>query len=164
MKIIDQRVAVLVDVQNMFYSAKNKYNAKLDFEKLLDTVVLGRKLIRAIAYIVQTRDIDQSGFINLLKNKGFEVKSKILKQRADGSAKGDWDMGLAIDAISIAHKVDAIALVSGDGDFTDLVNHLKASGVRVEVHSFMTSTAEELINSATEYFALDENLLMPFKK
>jgi len=164
LKLNDQRVAVFVDVQNMFYSAKNKYNAKLDFEKLLDTVLLNRQLIRAIAYIVQTREIDQTGFINFLKNIGYEVKSKTLKLRPDGSAKGDWDMGLAIDAISIAPKIDVIALVSGDGDFTDLVNHLKAAGVRVEVHSFLTSTAEELIRSATEYYQLDENLLMPFRK
>jgi len=164
LKLNNQRVAIFVDVQNMFYTAKNKYNAKLDFEKLLDTVVMERQLIRAIAYIVQTRDIDQSGFINFLDSIGYEVKSKILKQRPDGSAKGDWDMGLAIDAISLAHKVDVITLVSGDGDFTDLVFHLKAQGVRVEVHSFLASTADELIKAATEHYQLDENLLMPFKK
>ena len=165
MKLLkNQRITIFVDVQNMFYSAKNIYHAKLDFGKLLENIIKDRQLIRAIAYIVQTPEIDQTAFINILRHIGFEVKSKTLKQRPDGSAKGDWDMGLAIDAISIAAKVDVIALASGDGDFTDLVYHLKAHGVRVEVHSFLRSTAEELINTATEHYQLDENILMPYKK
>ncbi len=90
---------------------------------------------------------------------GVEIKSKKLKVRPDGSAKGDWDMGLAIDAINIAPKVDAIALVTGDGDFVALVEKLKAMGVRVEVYSFPSSTAEELRLSADYYYALDAEVL-----
>ena len=127
-----QRLAIFVDVQNMFYSAKALYQKKLDYEQLLRKIVGGRELVRAIAYIVQTPEVDQKGFIHLLHQVGFEVKSRELKVRPDGSAKGDWDMGIAIDSISIAERVDVVALVSGDGDFCDLVRHLKARGVRCE--------------------------------
>ena len=156
----NQRVAVLADVQNMFYSAKNIYHdSRLDYDKLLATVLGGRQLVRAIAYLVETEEVDQSGFKYLLKTLGWETRTKQLKIRPDGSTKGDWDMGIAIDAISMAPKVDTLALVSGDGDFTALVNHLKASGVRVEVYSFERNTAAELINSATEYYPMDESIL-----
>ncbi|MDK2833198.1 MAG: hypothetical protein PWP14_1661 [Methanolobus sp.] len=156
----NQRVAVFADVQNMFYSARsNYYDSRLDYEKLLVAVLKGRPLVRAIAYLVETEEVDQSGFKYLLKSIGWEVRTKQLKVRPDGSTKGDWDMGIAIDAISISSKVDTVALVSGDGDFTALVSHLKASGVRVEVYSFERNTASELINSATEYYPIDESFL-----
>jgi uncharacterized LabA/DUF88 family protein len=155
-----QRVAVLVDVQNMFYSAKHQYRAKLNFAKLLDGAVQGRQLIRAIAYIVQTPDIDQTNFINMLQQTGYEVKSKRLRLRPDGTAKGDWDMGMAIDAISLADRLDALVLVSGDGDFVDLVNMLKGRGVRVEVLSFPYSTAEELRQVATVFTPIGPDMLL----
>ncbi|ODV49376.1 uncharacterized LabA/DUF88 family protein [Methanohalophilus euhalobius] len=155
-----QKLAVFVDVQNMFYSARNIHYGRLDYEKLLRAVVMERKLTRAIAYLVETPDIDQSGFKSFIGSIGWEVKSKALKVRPDGSTKGDWDMGIAIDAISIAPKVDTIVLVSGDGDFVDLINHLKAVGVRVEVHSFKESTAEELINAATAHYPIERRMLL----
>lgn len=155
-----QRLAIFVDVQNMFYSAKALYQGKLDFEQLLKKTVDRRELVRAIAYIVQSPDVDQKGFINLLHSIGYEVKSRDLKVRPDGSAKGDWDMGIAIDSISIAERVDVVALVSGDGDFCDLVRHLKARGVRCEVYAFPGSTAEELRYTATEYIPLDSDVLL----
>jgi len=155
-----QRLAVYVDVQNMFYSAKALYQRKLNFELLLKKIVGGRELVRAIAYIIQAPDVDQSGFINFLHQIGFEVKSKELKVRPDGSAKGDWDMGIAIDTISMADRVDVISLVSGDGDFSDLLRHLKARGVRCEVYAFPGSTAEELRYTATEFIPLDSDVLL----
>jgi uncharacterized LabA/DUF88 family protein len=155
-----QRVAVLVDVQNMFYSAKYQYRAKLSYTKLLEAAVQCRQLVRAIAYIVQTPDIDQTNFINMLQQTGFEVKSKVLRLRPDGTAKGDWDMGMAIDAISMADRLDALVLVSGDGDFVDLVNMLKGRGVRVEVLSFPSSTAEELKQAATVFAPIGPDLLL----
>lgn len=154
-----QRLAIFVDVQNMFYSAKALYQKKLDFEQLMHKIVSGRELIRAIAYIVQAPDVDQSAFINFLHQIGYEVKSRELKVRADGSAKGDWDMGIAIDTIAISDRVDVIALVSGDGDFSELVRHLKAHGMRCEVYAFPGSTAEELRYTATEYIPLDSDVL-----
>src|SRR5919109_1742792 len=144
----------------MFYSAKYQYRAKLNFTKLLEAAVQHRQLVRAIAYIVQSPDIDQTNFINMLQQPGFEVKSKVLRQRPDGTAKGDWDMGMAIDAISMADRLDAIVLVSGDGDFVDLVNMLKARGVRVEVLSFPSSTAEELKLAATVFTPIGPDMLL----
>ncbi|WP_340818992.1 NYN domain-containing protein [Methanolobus sp. WCC4] len=155
-----QRTAVFADVQNMFYSAKNIHSdTRVDYKKLLATVLKGRPLVRAIAYLVETEDVDQSGFKYQLRNFGWEVRAKQLKIRPDGSTKGDWDMGIAIDAIAISEKVDTVVLISGDGDFTALVEHLKACGVRVEVHSFERNTAAELISSATEYYPIDESIL-----
>ena len=155
-----QKVGIFVDVQNMFYSAKHQYGAKLNFTKLLESAVKGRRLIRAIAYIVQTEGIDQKNFIDMLSRTGYEVKSKDLKIRPDGTKKGDWDMGIAIDSISLADRIDAMILVSGDGDFVDLVNMLKGKGVRVEVISFPKSTAEELIEAATQYYPIERNFLI----
>jgi uncharacterized LabA/DUF88 family protein len=155
-----QRVAIFVDVQNMYYAARDQYQRKLNFEALRDLIVAGRNLTRATCYIVEAPESDQRGFISVLLQTGYEVKSKELRRRADGSAKGDWDMGIAIDSISMSDKVDVIALVSGDGDFKDLVNHLKARGVRVEVYSFPGSTSDDLRQTATEYVALDEGVLL----
>ncbi|MFC1517628.1 NYN domain-containing protein [Candidatus Margulisiibacteriota bacterium] len=155
-----QRVGVLVDVQNLFYSARHQYKAKVNFARLLDTVVDGRRMIRSLAYVVQTKEIDQSNFIDMLERNGYEVRSKDLKVRADGSSKGDWDMGIAVDAISLADRLDVIVIVSGDGDYVDLVNMLKGKGVRVEVASFPKSTAEELIKAANSYIPIEKNLLL----
>jgi uncharacterized LabA/DUF88 family protein len=156
----DQRVGIFVDVQNMFYAAKHLYNSKLNFSRLLDYIARGRPLVRAIAYVVQTPEIDQSNFLTMLRSNGYEIRSKDLKQRPDGSAKGDWDMGLALDALAMADRLDVVAIVSGDGDFVDLVNFLKARGVRVEVYSFPYSTAEELRYSATEYFQMGTEIVI----
>ncbi|MCH7471953.1 NYN domain-containing protein [bacterium] len=155
-----QRLGIFVDVQNMYYSAKNMYQKKLNFDALLKKIVGGRAVIRAIAYIVQSPDVDQSHFINVLHQSGYEVKSKDLKVRPDGTAKGDWDMGIAIDSISIASRVDVVAIVSGDGDFCDLVRHLKARGIRCEVYAFHGSVSEELRMTATEFIPLDSDVLL----
>lgn len=158
--LIEQRIGVFVDVQNMFYSAKCLHQAKLNFATLLEDITRKRKLIRALTYIIQTPENDQSGFIAALKNIGYEIRSKELKQRADGSSKGDWDMGIAIDAVAMASRLDVICLVSGDGDFVDLVNMLKSQGLKVEVYSFPGSTADSLIEAATEYTAIGEKHLI----
>lgn len=156
----NQRVGVFVDVQNMYYSAKYQYNGKLNFEKLIEETVRDRQLIRAIAYLVQSEEIDQTRFEETLVGMGYETKNKQLRTRPDGSAKGDWDMGIAIDAIAISRKVDVVCLVSGDGDFVDLVEMMKGDGVRVEVFSFPSSTAQELQESATQYYGMDESFLL----
>ncbi len=144
----------------MFYAAKHLYGSKLNFTRLLDYVGRGRPLTRAISYIIRTPEIDQSNFITMLRSNGYEVRVKDLKQRPDGSAKGDWDMGLALDALAMADRLDVIAIVSGDGDFVDLVNFLKARGVRVEVYSFPYSTAEELRHAATEFYQMGPDVVM----
>lgn len=159
-----QRVGVFVDVQNMFYSAKKVHNAKLNFSKLMERAVRGRQLIRAICYCVNNPDIDQTGFIEMLESNGYEVKSKELRVRSDGSSKADWDMGMAIDAVTLADKLDIIVLVSGDGDFTDLVYHLRGKGVLVEAISFPQSTNDDLIKSVDLYIPVDDPLLIKSKR
>ena len=153
------RVGIFVDVQNIFYAAK-PFNARLDFEKLLELSVGKRRLIRAIAYVVQSPDVDQSNFISMLQQKSYEVKRKDLRQRSDGSAKGDWDMGMAIDIMRFVSKLDVVVLVSGDGDFVPLVDLVKTLGPRVEVISFTYNTARDLINSADEHIPIEETLLL----
>ena len=155
-----QRIAILIDVQNMFYSAKHQYNRKLDFAKLLSYIVNGRTMIRSIAYVIQAGDVDQTSFINFLKLNNFEVRTKELKIRPDGSTKGDWDMGIAIDSMTLSQRVDVISLVTGDGDFTELVYTLKANGTRVEVYGFPLNTSEELKRAATEFTPLNSDVLL----
>ncbi|MBG90693.1 MAG: RtsE [Actinobacteria bacterium] len=159
-----QRVGVFVDVQNMFYSAKRISNAKLDFNRLMEKAVRGRQLIRAICYVVENPEIDQTGFVEMLKQNGYEIKSKALRMRADGSSKADWDMGMAIDAVSLAQKLDIIVIVSGDGDFVDLVYHLKSLGVSVEAISFLPSTNEDLIKAVDLHVPVEDDLLLKPRK
>ncbi len=158
------RVGVFVDVQNMFYSAKEYYDGKVDFEKVLEAAVRGRSLIAAIAYLVCVEDVDQSAFISVLERLGFTIRTKYLKRRADGSGRGDWDMGIAIDALLRAPKLDVIVLVSGDGDFVELVHALKAQGVTVEVLSFPQNTAEDLKRAADLYLPMDGDFIRKSQK
>lgn len=144
----------------MFYSAKHQYNKKLDFAKLLSFIVNGRTLARAIAYVIQAGEVDQTSFMNFLKMNGYEVKAKDLKVKPDGSSKGDWDMGIALDCFALCDRVDVIALVSGDGDFVELVSMLKARGCRVEAYGFPLNTSEELKRTATEYIPLNSDVLL----
>ncbi len=158
--ISHQRVGIFVDVQNMFYAAKHLYNSKVNFSRLREYIARGRPLVRSIAYVVQTPEIDQSNFLTMLRSNTYEIRSKELKQRPDGSSKGDWDMGLALDALAMCERLDVVAIVSGDGDFVELVNFLKARGVRVEVYSFPYSTSEELRHAATEYYQMGTEIVM----
>lgn len=139
----DQRVAVLIDTQNLYHSAKNLYNAKVNFKNVLDVAVAGRHLIRAIAYVITTEAGDESDFFNALTKIGIETKTKDLQIFYGGNKKGDWDVGLAIDAIRLAPKVDTIILATGDGDFEPLVEYLKTTA-QVEVISFGRSTSSKL--------------------
>ncbi|MBP9765707.1 MAG: NYN domain-containing protein [Candidatus Pacebacteria bacterium] len=139
----DQRVAVLIDAQNLYHSAKNLYNAKVNFKSVLDEAVAGRHLIRAIAYVIATEAGDENDFFNALTKIGIETKTKDLQIFYGGNKKGDWDVGLAVDAIRLSNKVDAIILATGDGDFEPLVEYLKTS-TQVEVISFGKSTSSKL--------------------
>ena len=154
-------VAVFVDMQNIYYGAKNTLRKKVDFRRLLEIGVRGRKLYRAIAYLINLDRVNQDSFIYVLRSIGYEVKLKEPKKFYNWDRveyKADWDMGIAIDAIAMAEngKIDIVVLMSGDGDFVDLVNFLKAKGIKVEVISFRTITAKELIQAANEYIDLEE--------
>lgn len=139
----EQRVAIFIDAQNLYHSAKNLYNAKVNFKNILETSVASRKLIRAIAYVITTEAGDEKDFFEALTKMGIETKTKDLQVFLDGNKKGDWDVGLAIDAIRIAPKVDAVILATGDGDFEPLVEYLK-NFTQVEVISFGRSTSSKL--------------------
>jgi len=160
----DQRVAIFVDVQNMFYSAKTLYQSKIDYRKLLDEIVRGRKLVRAIAYVVQKADVDQSGFLEALRRSGYEVKEKELTIREDGSSKGDWKVEIALDAVTLEPKLDCVVLVSGDGDFVPLIELLAARGCRTEVVSFDKSTSNDLQRACDQFISIEQNVLFKEEK
>ena len=154
----EQRVGVFIDVQNLYYSARNLYDARVNFKEILKDAVRGRKLIRAIAYVIKTDVMKEKGFFDALSNFGFEVRSKDLQIFFGGMKKGDWDIGIAMDAIELAPKLDTIVICSGDGDFIPLVEHLRrALGCRVEVMAFGRSSSGKLKEAANEFGDLDIN-------
>ncbi|MFB0565904.1 MAG: NYN domain-containing protein [Candidatus Aminicenantaceae bacterium] len=163
-----QRIGVFVDVQNMYYSAKFLYKAKVNFKTILKEAVRGRHLIRAIAYVIKADVKDEINFFEALKSLGYEVKAKDLQVFYGGAKKGDWDIGIAMDTIELAPKLDAIVLVSGDGDFVPLVQHLKhAIGCYVEVMAFKKSSSQKLIEEADNFIDMDFNqemFLLPGSK
>jgi uncharacterized LabA/DUF88 family protein/DNA-binding transcriptional ArsR family regulator len=154
-----ERVGIFIDVQNMYYSAR-QLKGKLDFDALLSACVLDRRLIQASAYVVESKEIDQSGFIAMLQQRAIEVRRKTLKVRADGSMKGDWDMEMALDILDMAPKLDVVVLVSGDGDFTSLVKRVKAIGPKVEVVAFPRNTAKSLLEAADRFHPLDRRSMI----
>ncbi len=154
----EQRVGVFVDVQNLYYSAKNLYNAKVNFAQVLREAVAGRKLVRAISYVIKADIKEEKNFHDALEKIGFEVKSKDLQTFVGGAKKGDWDIGIAMDMIELANKLDTLILVSGDGDFVDLVQHLRrAMGCRIEVMAFGPSSSGRLREEADEFFDMDRS-------
>ncbi|MFC1612702.1 NYN domain-containing protein, partial [Patescibacteria group bacterium] len=128
-----QRVAVLIDTQNLYYSARNLFSAKVRFGNIVEDAVAGRQLTRAIAYVVKTKTGEEKPFFEALEKVGIETKEKDLQIFFGGAKKADWDVGLTVDAIMFSEKVDAIVIVSGDGDFLPLVQYLKIKGTHVEV-------------------------------
>ena len=154
----EQRVGVFVDVQNLYYSARNVYKSKVDFRAILKEAIKGRNLIRAIAYVIRADVKDEENFFDALKNLGYEVKEKDLQVFYGGAKKGDWDIGIAMDLIELAPKLDTVILVSGDGDFVPLVRHLKhALGCYVEVMAFGKSSSQKLVEDADNYVDLDSD-------
>jgi len=154
----EQRVGVFVDVQNLYYTARNIYKSKVDFRAILKEAIKEKNLIRAIAYVIRADVKDEKNFFEALKNLGYEVKEKDLQVFYGGAKKGDWDIGIAMDLIELAPKLDTVILVSGDGDFVPLVRHLKhALGCYVEVMAFGKSSSQKLIEAADNYFDLDSN-------
>jgi uncharacterized LabA/DUF88 family protein len=154
-----QRVAVLVDVQNLYYSAKNLYHSRISFKNLLDLAVSGRVLTRAIAYVITAdTNVKESDFFDAVNNAGFELKEKDLQIFPGGAKKGDWDLGIAMDAIRLGHKVDTIVLVSGDGDFQPVVNYLQNSlGCLVEVIAFKRSCSKTLSEVSDDFINIEDH-------
>ena len=154
------RVGVFVDVQNMFYAAKDRFERRVDYIKLLDLIVGPRQLMSAFAYIVQIPEIKQGNFISLLEHNGYTIRSKDLRLRGDGSAKGDWDVGIAVDVVSMLGTLDVVILASGDGDFCPLAELIKQQQKRIEVVAFEHNTSMDLQAMADQFFPIGEELLM----
>ena len=153
-----QRVGIFIDTQNLYHSAKNLYKAKVNFGQVLKDAIAGRTLIRALAYAIATESGDEKGFLEALEKVGIELKVKDLQIFAGGAKKGDWDVVLAVDAIKLAPKLDAIIIISGDGDFIPLVEYLQTNeGCQVEVVSFGKSTSGKLVEAADDFLDLDTN-------
>lgn len=150
-----QRVGVFIDTQNLYHSAKNLYRARVNFAAILKDVVSTRQLVRAQAYVVNTESGDEKAFLEALGKIGIEVRSKDLQIFTGGAKKADWDVGLAVDAIRLAPKLDVVVIVSGDGDFIPLVEHLQSLGCQVEVVSFGKSTSGKLKEATDDFFDLD---------
>jgi len=151
-----QRVGVFVDVQNLYYSARSLYNTKVNFDAVLKAAVSNRELIRAIAYVIKAEAMKEQTFFDALEAIGYEVKAKDLQVFYGGNKKGDWDIGIAMDTIELAPKLDTVILVSGDGDYVPLVQHLRrAFGCRVEVVAFGRSSSAKLKEEADSFLDLD---------
>lgn len=162
-----QRVLVLIDISNLYYSAKHLYNAKVNFRELLKEAVSGRKLIRAIAYAITTEIKEEEIFHKALENIGIEVKTKEIQVFIGGAKKGDWDIGIAMDAVRLCNKVDTVVLVSGDGDFKDLILYLQSHGCRAEVIAFNRTASIFLKDNADLFIDLETNprrFLLPMRK
>lgn len=163
----DQRVGVFIDVQNMYYSARNLFHAKVNFGNIVKEATAGRKLIRAIAYVVSTESKEEQPFFDALYNLGIETREKPLQIFFGGEKKADWDVGIAVDAIRLAPMVDAIVIVSGDGDYVPLMEYLRNQGKQVEVAAFGETTSSKLIESVDDFMDLSNDkskFLIPERK
>lgn len=154
----EQRVGVFIDAQNLYHSARNLYKARVNFGAVLKEVVAGRKLVRAVAYVITTESGDEKNFFEALTKLGIETKTKDLQVFHTGTKKGDWDVGLTVDVMKMANRLDAVIIVSGDGDFIPLVEYLQNHiGTQVEVASFSKSTSSKLREIVDDFVDLSLN-------
>ncbi len=152
-----QRVAVFIDAQNLYHTARNLYGARVNFSQVVKDAIGERPLVRAVAYVISTEEGSEKTFFEALEKAGIETKTKDLQIFSGGAKKADWDVGLAIDAVKLAPKLDAVILVSGDGDFVPLVKYLQLNeGCQVEVAAFGRSTSSQLIEAADDFTDLDK--------
>ena len=156
-KHADQRVAVFIDTQNLYHSAKNIHKAKVNFAAVVKETVEARHLVRAVAYVVTTESGEEQAFFDALRKVGIEIKTKDLQIFFGGAKKADWDVGLAVDDVKLAPKVDAIVLATGDGDFVPLAEYLKGMGCQVEVIAFGRSASARLKEVADDFIDMDED-------
>jgi len=156
-KHIGQRVGVLIDVQNLYHSAKNLYGVRVNFREILKLAVSGRNLIRVFAYVVRTKSGEEKLFFEALTKLGIETRVRDLQEFYGGLKKADWDVGITIDAVRIAPGVDTVVLVSGDGDFLQLVEYLKNQGKRVEIIAFSRSSSTRLKEMADEFIDIEKS-------
>ena len=158
LKHIGQRVGIFIDTQNLYHGAKNLYRSKVNFQNIITDILAGRDLIRAVAYVINTDSAEEQNFFDALEKMGIETKIKDIQIFSSGSKKADWDVGLAIDTIRLAPKLDVVIIASGDGDFVHLVQYLQGTyGCRVEVVAFGQSASSMVKEHADEFIDLSEN-------
>ena len=156
-----KRVAIFVDVQNIYYTTKQGFNSNFDYNIFWAQATSGREVVAAIAYAIDRGDEKQRQFQNILRAIGFEVKLKPFIQRSDGSAKGDWDVGITLDVMEYAPQSDVVVLASGDGDFDLLLHKIRRNyDVLAEVYGVRQLTAKSLIDSASKFIAITDDLLL----
>ena len=156
-----KRVSIFVDVQNIYYTTKQGFNSNFDYNAFWRQVTSGRQLVTAIAYAIDRGDEKQKQFQRILRAIGFEVRLKPFIQRRDGSAKGDWDVGITLDIMEYATQSDVVVLASGDGDFDLLLHKIRKDyDVLAEVYGVRQLTAKSLIDSASKFIAITDNLLL----
>ena len=153
----NQRVGIFIDTQNLYHSAKNLYKAKVNFGNVVKNSLGGRILIRARAYVASTESGEEQAFFEALTKLGIEIKTKDLQIFYGGAKKADWDVGIAVDAIKMASKLDVVVLATGDGDFIPLVEYLKALGCQVEVISFGRSSSGKLRDVVDDFIDMCDN-------
>lgn len=156
-----ETVTILVDVQNVYYTSRSAYQQNFDYNKFWAQATRDRKVVKAFAYAIDSGDEKQKQFQNILRAIGFEVKLKPYIQRSDGSAKGDWDVGITLDAIEYSEQSDTVILVSGDGDFAILADKMiNKYNCYVEVYGVPKLTALSLVNSASQFYPIESSLLL----
>ena len=156
-----KRIALFVDVQNIYYTTREAYGRQFNYRRFWQRISAGGEIIVATAYATQRSDDKQIKFQDALKHIGFRVKLKPYIQRSDGSAKGDWDVGITIDVMQAAKDVDTVVLLSGDGDFDLLLEKIrKDHAISAEVYGVPALTARSLINAASSYHPIEEDLLL----
>ncbi len=153
----DQRVGIFIDTQNMYHSARNIFGRKVNFKHIVEGAAEGRRLIRAVAYVVSTKSAEEAPFFEALKKSGIELREKELMEYLSGQKKADWDVGLAVDAIRMLDMLDVLVIASGDGDFIPLIEYAQSRGRLVEVVGFRETTSSKLIEAADAYVNLSEN-------
>lgn len=153
----DQRVGIFIDTQNLYYSARFLFGRKVNFKAIVEDATAGRKLIRAIAYVIGTKTQEEKPFFEALQSAGIELREKELIEYMSGQKKGDWDVGLTVDAIRMLDMLDVMVLVSGDGDYEPLVDFARSRGRIVEVMSFRETTSGRLVDAADGHKNLSEN-------
>ncbi len=152
-----QRVAIFIDTQNMYHSAKHLYGARVNFPALVEAAVGSRELVRAIAYVAKSKTGEETAFFEALTSNGIELKVKDVQEFASGEKKADWDVGMAVDAMAVSPRVDVVVLVTGDGDFIPLVQYLKSNGIVCEAVAFGSSTNNQLREVVDHFLDLSED-------
>ena len=149
-----QRVGIFIDTQNLYHSARSLFNSNVNYKALVEGAVGGRKLMRAFAYVIKSEAGDESGeakFFEALNDLGIETRVKDLQVFYSGEKKADWDVGIAIDIVRLSEKIDTVVLVSGDGDFLEVLRYVKSRGIRAEVMAFKKTTSAKLLEEADDF-------------